>query len=119
MSVPLLVLMLTAMITAMTLSLRDHAAHAAAAELADLRAQHAASATLASCLSDRGCTSPAAAHATVCAASDDGLQATAAVSWPATLWKNLTPVTATHVIAYDVGIDQQLRSRISGALNAC
>lgn len=119
MSVPLLVLMLTAMITALTLSLRDHAAHAAAVELADLHARHAASATLTSCLSNSGCTPPASTHATVCAADDAGLQATAAVAWPANLWKNLTPVTATHVIAYDAGIGNQLRTRISGALNAC
>jgi len=119
-SVPLLVLMLTAMITAMTLSLRDHAAHAAAVDLADLHAQHAATTTLDGCLTAAGCASPASSHATVCAAGDAGLRATSTVSWSATLWKNLTPVNATHVIAYDTGIDDdQLPSLISGSLNAC
>ena len=58
MTVPVLVLMLAATVTAMAVSLRDHAAHAAANDLAEIRAEHAADAFVASCITHEGCAPP-------------------------------------------------------------
>lgn len=119
MTVPALVLMLTSVVTILIVSLHDHAGHATAVDLAELRADHAAEAFLASCLTDQGCQPPQADQATACASDTDGLVVTAHADWNPKLWKALTPVTAISVIAYDEGLDNQLRLRARAALNAC
>ena len=119
MTVPALVLMLTSVVTILMVSLHDHAAHAAAVDLAELRAVHAAEAFLASCLTTQGCEPPQADQATACAAGDHGLTVTAHADWSPKLWKALTPVTAVSVIAYDDGLADRVRLRARAALDAC
>ena len=118
MTVPVLVLMVTAMVTAMSVSLRDHAAHAAAVDLANLRAEHAADAFVASCLTHEGCDPPAAEGIKACAA-DAGVVVTAQVSWNPIIWKRLTPTTGEHVVAYDRGLGAQVKARARAAVGAC
>lgn len=119
MTVPVLVLMLAAMVTAMAVSLRDHAAHAAATDLAELRAEHAADAFLAGCITAGGCVRPAAEDINVCAATEAGVVVKVQVSWNPVLWKSLTPVTADRIIAYDRGLDTQFKARVGAAVPAC
>ncbi len=119
MTVPVLVLMLASMITAMTVSLRDHAAHAAAGDLAEIRAEHAANNYVAGCVSAAGCALPETEGVTVCAAADTGLVVTAQVAWSPLLWKALTPVTADRVLAYDDGLGSDLRARAAAAVSPC
>ena len=119
MTVPVLVLMLAAMVTAMAVSLRDHAAHAAADDLAEIRAEHAADAFVASCITHKGCAPPAADGIKACAAADAGVIVTAQVSWTPVLWKGLTPATADRVIAYDEGLSAGLKARAAAAVDPC
>ncbi|MCY4068758.1 MAG: hypothetical protein OXE79_06615 [Acidimicrobiaceae bacterium] len=119
MSVPVLVLMLASMITAMTVSLRDHAAHAAAGDLAEIRAEHAATHFVSSCISAAGCAPPETEGVTVCAAQDDGLVVSAQVAWSPLLWKALTPVTSDRVVAYDAVLGAGLRARAAAAVTPC
>ena len=119
MTVPVLVLMLAAMVTAMAVSLRDHAAHAAAADLAEIRAEHAADAFVASCITHKGCAPPAADGIKACAAANAGVVVTAQVSWTPVLWKSLTPATADRVIAYDEGLSAGLKARAAAAVDPC
>ena len=119
MTVPVLVLMLAAMVTAMAASLRDHAAHAAATDLAEIRAQQAASAFVASCITHEGCAPPDRDGTAACAAADDGVVVTAEVSWTPVLWKSLTPVTADRIVAYDEGLGPALKARAAAVLDAC
>ena len=119
MTVPVLVLMLAAMVTAMTVSLRDHAAHAAAADLAEIRAEHAAAAFVASCITHEGCAPPATEGVAACAAADSGIVVSAHVAWTPALWKGLTPATADRVVAYDDGLGTGLKSRAAAALKPC
>ena len=119
MTVPVLVLMLAAMVTAMAVSLRDHAAHAAAADLAEIRAEHAAAAFISSCITHEGCAPPDTGGTKACAAADAGVVVTAQVSWAPVLWKSLTPVTADRIVAYDDGLGAGLRARAAAALDAC
>lgn len=119
MTVPVMVLMLAAMVTAMTASLRDHAAHAAAEDLAGLRAEHAAAAFVTGCFTHEGCEPPEAEHVQACAAANTGVVITAQVSWSPVLWKSLTPVTASRAIAYDEGFSGQLNARVAATLDPC
>ncbi len=119
MTVPVLVLMLAVMVTAMTVSLRDHAAHAAAADLAEIRAEHAADAFVASCITHEGCAPPAADGIKACAAADAGVVVSAQVSWTPVLWKGLTPATADRVVAYDDGLGTELKARAAVAVDPC
>ena len=119
MTVPVLVLMLAAMVTAMAVSLRDHAAHAAAADLAEIRAEYAADAFVASCITHEGCAPPAADGIKACAAASAGVVVTAQVSWTPVLLRSLAPATAKRVIAYDEGLGTDLKDRADDALNAC
>ena len=119
MTVPVLVLMLAAMVTAMSVSLRDHAAHAAAVDLANLRAEHAADAFVASCLTHEGCAPPAAEGIKACAAADAGVVVTAQISWNPIIWKRLTPTTGEHVVAYDRGLGNQVKARARAAVGPC
>ncbi len=119
MTVPVLVLMLAAIVTAMAVSLRDHAAHAAATDLAELRAEHAAASFVAGCITPEGCAPPAADGIDACAAADAGVVVTAQVSWDPVLWKNLTPATADRIVAYDRGLDAQFKARAASAVDAC
>ena len=119
MTVPVLVLMLAAMVTAMAVSLRDHAAHAAAADLAEIRAEHAADAFVASCITHDGCAPPAADGIKACAAANAGVIVTARVAWTPVLWKGLTPVTADRIVAYDDGLGPGLKARAAAAVDAC
>ena len=119
MTVPVLVLMLAAMVTAMAVTLRDHAAHAAATDLAEIRAEHAAVNFVASCITHEGCAPPAAAGIEACAAANAGVVVTAQVSWTPVLFKSLTPATADRVVAYDDGLGTGIKSRAAAALNAC
>ena len=119
MTVPVLVLMIAAMVTAMSVSLRDHAAHAAAVDLANLRAEHAAAAFVASCLTHEGCDPPAAEGIEACAAADAGVVVTAQVSWNPIIWKRLTPTTGEHVVAYDRGLGARVKARARAAVGAC
>ena len=119
MTVPVLVLMLAAMVTAMAVSLRDHAAHAAAADRAEIRAEHAASAFVAGCITHEGCAPPAAGGVEACAAANAGVVVTAQVSWNPVLWKGLTPATADRVIAYDDGLGPGLKARAAAAVDPC
>lgn len=119
MTVPVLVLMLAAMVTAMTASLRDHAAHAAANDLAEIRAEHAAAAFVASCITHEGCAAPETEGVEACAAADSGIVVSAEVAWTPVLWKGLTPATADRVVAYDDGLGTGLKTRAAAALNPC
>ena len=119
MTVPVLVLMLAAMVTAMAVSLRDHASHAAATDLAELRAEHAASAFVAGCVTHEGCAPPETDGVEACAAADAGVVVTARVSWSPVLWKSLTPVTAEQVVAYNQGLGAQFRNLAAKAIPAC
>lgn len=100
MTTPVLILMLAAMVAAMTASVSDHAAHTAATDLAELRARHAADALVADCLSDSACVLPP--QTTACSRSD-GVLVTARVEWSPRLWRGLDTATATRVLAYDTG----------------
>ena len=119
MTVPLLVLMLAAMVTAMAVSLRDHAAHAAAADLAEIRAEHAAANFVSSCITDEGCAPPEGDGIKACAAAAAGIVVTAQVSWAPVLWKSLTPTTADRVVAYDDGLGAEFKGLADEALNTC
>lgn len=119
MTVPVLVLMLAAMVTAMAVSLRDHAAHAAAADLAEIRAEHAAANFVASCITYEGCAPPEGDGIKTCAAADAGIVVTAQVSWAPVLWKSLTPATADRVVAYDEGLGTKLKARAAAAVDPC
>lgn len=119
MTVPALVLMLTSVVTVLVVSLHDHAGHATAVDLAELRAAHAAEAFLASCVTTQGCEPPRTDQASACASGNHGVTVTAHADWNPKLWKALSPVTAISVIAYDEGLDNQLRARAQAALNAC
>ncbi|MCY3642181.1 MAG: hypothetical protein F4Z00_03835 [Acidimicrobiaceae bacterium] len=119
MTVPALVVMLTSVVTILFVSLHDHAGHAAAVDLAELRATHAAEAFLNSCLTTQGCEPPQGDQATACAAGSHGVTVTAHADWNPKLWDALTPVTAIAVIAYDDGLDNEFRARGRSALNAC
>ena len=119
MTVPVLVLMLAAMVTAMTVSLRDHAAHAAAADLAEIRAEHAAAAFVAGCITHEGCAPPEGDGIEACAAADSGIVVSAQVAWTPVLWKGLTPATADRVTAYDDGLGTELKTRAAAALDPC
>ena len=119
MTVPLLVLMLAAMVTAMSVSLRDHAAHGAAVDLARLRAEHAADAFVAGCLTHEGCEAPQSEDIEACAAGDAGVVVTARVAWSPTIWTHLTPATGEHVVAYDRGLGAQFRARARAVVGAC
>ena len=119
MSVPMIVLALVAMVTAMTASLRDHAALAAATDLAHLRVEHAADAYVMSCLTHDGCARPEGVGLDACAASDTGVIITARVDWEPSLWKGLTPATADRIVAYDDGLGAQFRARAASGLDAC
>lgn len=119
MTVPVLVLMLAAMVTAMAVSLRDHAAHAAAADLAEIRAEHAASAYVASCVTHEGCAPPASGGVEACAMAQAGVVVKAQVSWSPVLWKGLTPATAERVVAYDDGLGVGIKARAAAAVDAC
>ena len=119
MTVPMLVLMLAAMVTALALSLQDHAAHAAAADLAEIRAEHAAAAFVASCVTHKGCVPAASGGVRTCAAADAGVVVTARVDWTPALWKGLTPATADRVVAYDEGLGAGIKTRATAALDPC
>ncbi len=119
MTVPVLVLMLAAMITAMTVSLRDHAAHSAAGDLAEIRVEHAATSYVASCAASGGCAPPETEAVTVCAAQDAGLVVSAQVAWSPLLWKAHTPVTAERIVDYDDGLGSDLITRAAAAVAAC
>ena len=119
MTVPLLVLMLAAMVTAMSVSLQDHAAHAAAVDLANLRAEHAADAFVTSCLTHEGCDPPRTGGIEACVTGDTGVVVTARVSWDPIIWTHLTPTTGKHVVAYDRGLGASLRARARAAVGVC
>lgn len=119
MTVPVLMLMLAAMVTAMTVSLRDHATHAAAADLAEIRAEHAATNFVASCITHEGCAPPEGGGVKACAAADAGVIMTAQVPWNPVLWKGLTPVTADRIVAYDDGLGPGLKARAAAAVDPC
>ena len=119
MTVPLLVLMLAAMVTAMSASLQDHAAHGAAVDIAKLRAEHAADAFVTSCLTHEGCDPPQTEDVEACTAGDAGVVVTAQVSWNPIIWKRLTPTTGEHVVAYDRGLGAHIKDRARAAVNAC
>ncbi len=119
MTVPMLVLMLAAVVTAMSVSLRDHATHSAAVDLARLRAEHAADAFVASCLTHEGCDPPRTGSVEACAAGDAGVAVTARVSWDPIIWTNLSPTNGEHVVAYDRGLGAQVKDRARAAIGAC
>lgn len=119
MTVPLLVLMLATMVTVMSASLRDHAAHGAAVDLAKLRAEHAADAFVASCLTHEGCDPPQTDDVEACTAGHAGVLVTARVSWDPIIWKRLTPTTGEHVVAYDRGLGPLIQDRARAATSAC
>jgi len=119
MTVPVLVLMLAAMITAMTVSLRDHAAHSAAGDLAEIRVEHAATNFVGSCATSGGCAPPETEGIRVCAVQDAGLLVSAQVTWSPLLWKALTPVTAERIVDYDDGLGSDLITRAAAAVGAC
>lgn len=119
MTVPVLVLMLAAMVTAMAVSLRDHAAHAAATDLAEIRAEHAATNFVASCITHEGCTPPDTDGVKACAAADAGVVMSAQVSWTPVLWKSLTPATADRVVAYDDGLGTEFKNLAADVVDAC
>ncbi len=103
----------------MAVSLRDHAACAAAADLAEIRAEHAADAFVTSCITHEGCAPPEPGGIEACAAADAGVVMTARVAWTPALWKGLTPATAERVVAYDDGLGASLKSRAAAALDPC
>ncbi len=119
MNVPVLVLMLAAMVTAMSVSLQDHGAHAAASDLAEIRAEHAAANFVAGCITHEGCAPPDTEGVEVCATTDAGVVVSASVSWTPVLWKGRTPVTADRVIAYDEGLGAALKARAAAAVRPC
>ena len=119
MTVPLLVLMLATMVAVMSVSLRDHATHSAAVDLAKLRAEHAADAFVASCLTHEGCDPPQTDDVEACAAGDAGVVVTARVSWDPVIWKRLTPTTGEHVVAYDRGLGANIKDRARAAITTC
>ena len=119
MTVPLLVLTLAATVTVMSVSLDDHAAHGAAVDLARLRAEHAADAFVASCLTQEGCDPPRTEGIEACASGDAGVVVTARVSWTPRIWKHLTPTTGEHVLAYDRGLGAEVKDRARAAVGAC
>jgi len=119
MTIPVLVLMLAAMVAAMAVSLRDHAAHAAAADLAEIRAEHAAANFMAGCITHEGCAPPETVGVEACAAADSGIVVSAQVAWTPVLWKSLAPAAAHRVIAYDEGLGAGLKNRAAAALNPC
>lgn len=119
MSVPMIILALAAMVAAMSVSLQDHAAHAAATDLAELRAEHAADAFIASCITHQGCAPPEADGVEACAADSAGVVMSAQVSWDPLLWEGLTPATAERLVAYDDGLDAQFRARAASTIDAC
>lgn len=119
MTVPVLVLMLAAMVTAMAVSLRDHAAHAAASDLAELRAVHAADAFVTGCITHEGCAKPEAEGINACTATDAGVVISAHVSWDPVLWKSLTPATADRIVAYDRGLGDLFKARAASAVDSC
>ena len=119
MTVPVLVLMLAAMVTAMVVSLRDHADHAAATDLAEIRAEHAAANFVASCITHEGCAPPQTDGVEACAAADSGVVVSAQVSWTPVLWKSLTPATADRVVAYDDGLGTDFKNLAGKAVAAC
>ncbi|MXV98843.1 MAG: hypothetical protein F4Y05_00390 [Acidimicrobiaceae bacterium] len=119
MNVPVLALMLAAMVAAMTVSLRDHAAHAAAADLAEIRAEHAAAGFLAGCIAHEGCAPPETEGVEACAAADSGIVVSAQVAWTPVLWKGLTPATADRVVAYDEGLGAGFKARAAAVLDPC
>ena len=119
MTVPVLMLMLAAIVTAMAVSLRDHAAHAAAADLAEIRAEHAAASLVASCITHEGCAPPEGDDVKACAAADAGVIVTARVAWTPVLWKGLAPVTADRIVAYDDGLGPGLKARAAAAVAPC
>lgn len=119
MSVPTIILALAAMVTAMSVSLQDHAAHAAATDLAGLRAGHAADAFIASCITHQGCALPETDGIEACAAAGTGVVISARVAWDPLLWKRLTPATAERVVAYDEGLSAQFKARAASVIDAC
>ena len=119
MSTPVIILALVSMVITLSVSLRDHAGLAAAVDLAELRAEHAADAFIASCVTHEGCAPPGAEGIEACAAADAGVVMTARVSWSPMLWKHLTPATAERVVAYDEGLDARFRARAAAAVDAC
>ena len=119
MTVPVLVLMLAVMVTAMAVSLRDHAAYAAANDLAEIRAEHAAESFVASCITHEGCAPPETRGVMACALADTGVVMSAQVSWSPVLWKSLTPATAGRVVAYDNGLGTGFKARAAAVLRAC
>ncbi|MCY3619775.1 MAG: hypothetical protein F4Y99_00165 [Acidimicrobiaceae bacterium] len=119
MTVPVLVLMLAAMVTAMTASLRDYAAHAAASDLAEIRAEHAAAAFVASCITHEGCAPPETEGIEACAVADSGIVVSAQVAWTPVLWKGLMPATADRAVAYDEGVGAGIKTRAVAALDPC
>ena len=119
MTVPVLVLMLAAMVTAMAVSLRDHAAHAAAVDLAEIRAEHAAANFVVSCITHKGCAPPETEGVEACAAGDAGVVMSVQVPWTPVLWKSLTPATANRVVAYDDGLGAELKARAAAAVDKC
>jgi hypothetical protein len=118
-TVPLLVLMLAAMVTAMSVSLRDHAAHSAAVDLAKLRAEHAADVFVASCLTHEGCDPAHTEDVGACAAGDAGVVVTARVSWDPIIWTRLSPTTGEHVVAYDRGVGVHIKDQARAAVGPC
>lgn len=119
MTVPVLVLMLATMATAMAVSLRDHAAHAAANDLAEIRAEHAATEFVASCITHEGCAPPETDGVDACAAAVAGVVVSAQVSWTPVLWKALPPATAERIVAYDAGLGAGLKTRAATVLDPC
>lgn len=119
MTTPMLVLMLTLMVAAMAVSVSDHASHAAATDLAAMRAKHAADALVETCLSDADCVMPS--HASACTGADS-VAITAEVQWSPRLWHTLDTATATRYVAYDTGADPNpaLATRLArAAAKAC
>ena len=102
MTTPVLILTLTLMVAAMAASVSDHASHAAATDLAAMRAKHAADALVETCLSDADCVLPS--HASACSGADS-VVITAEVEWSPRLWHALDTATATRYVAYDTGAD--------------
>ena len=118
MSVPAIVLMFVAVATITGVSLLDHAAHAAAVDLAELRADRAAAALTDSCLSDTGCALPPGVEA--CTAPN-GVLVTATVTFDARIWTHIDATTASRVVAYNAGTgaDTTLAAGIAAAADAC
>ncbi len=117
MTVPILVLMLITMVSAMTAAIRDQATHAAVVDIAELRVEQAADAVIESCLSEAGCVLPAGAKA---CANSAGIAITIEVDWNPRLWHNLSTVTATRVITHKAGLEQPaLTNRLRDMAGTC